>query len=120
MNEIEQTILSLIDDLVSAQVIRKETIITALGGDSSTNTASVHPLEDTQRIIAKLNCTTAISNQNFGLWCRHHNFKVRPKDTLDVCLQKGVFSYIQRANGRWYYVKNEDAKLADSSVIVWR
>lgn len=125
MNDVEQAILSLIDDLVSAQVIRKETILAALDRDCSTNTNHIlneqaeERLIENRKILRKLFKCKAITNTNFCNWMRNNGISgVSPKETLNLCLENGVFSYTTSRGNRTYYVKNDITNPPNSSMIV--
>lgn len=106
MNETETYLVSLINNLDSAGIIRKETICQACCGDSISNRTYISTLQLKEAVVNKLNGVNAISNSNLGQWCRSRMIRIDVFNTLECCLRKGKFSYKQRRGNRIYYVKN--------------
>lgn len=106
MNETETYLVSLIGNLDSAGIIRKETIYQACCGDSISDGAYISTLQLKEAVVNKLNGVNAISNSNLGQWCRSRSININVFNTLETCLRKGKFSYKQRRGNRIYYVKN--------------
>lgn len=120
MNDLEKVVVALVNELVSANAMRKETVIEALVGNSKSDSSYVLSFSTAKKIVEKINSCDAISNQNFALWCRSNKIKIKPKDTLELCLKKGVFSYRSLKGTRYYYVKNGITNFATIDDIVWR
>lgn len=106
MNETETYIVSLINNLDSAGIIRKETVCSACLGDSSGDGTFVSTIQLKEKVVNKLNGVNAISNANLTQWCKNHGVKINSYCTLENCLRRAKFSYRQRRGNRIYYVKN--------------
>jgi len=122
MNAVEKNLLSLIYDLVSADVIRKETIIETLTRNCISNPTDVLPITIKEKVVSKLISCNAISNQNFRRWLKNNGCSnIKATETLNLCLRKGVFEYtVKKEANRVYYVKGNATVEPTTDWIVWR
>lgn len=115
--------LSFVNQCLGAGIITKEDLLKLCGKEGSDNGDNLQANKDSKMIVDYLNGVIVANRQAFSIYLKKRGIRnVCYEKTLRKCMMQGCFKYCTQGENTPYnyYVKAEDSKPVDASMICYR